>query len=73
MSNVKIALPEGMTAKHCQYLEDLRSSGVTNMFGATPYLQDEFDIDREQAVIILSFWMKNYESLQADGFMERRT
>lgn len=72
MSNeVKIALPDGMTAEHCQYLEDLRQSGETNMFGAVPYLESEFDIDREQGVTILSFWMKNYQSLIDDGFFTR--
>ena len=25
------------------YLDDLRESGVTNMFGARPYLEAEFD------------------------------
>ena len=71
MEHVKIALPEGMTAEHCKYLENLRVSGVTNMFGASPYLQDEFDLDREQAVTFLSYWMKNYQSLIDDGYFTR--
>ena len=42
------------------YLETLRRSGVTNMFGATPYLEDEFGISKTEARKILIDWMKNY-------------
>lgn len=46
--------------KYWLYLEDLRRNCVTNMFGAVPYLQDEFDLDKEEAKKILADWMKNY-------------
>ena len=36
------------------YLEQLRRSGITNMFGATPYLMEEFDLDKKEAIKILS-------------------
>lgn len=42
------------------YLEKLRRSGDTNMFGATPYLMVEFGLSRQEAIKILSDWMKNY-------------
>ncbi len=45
------------------YLEDLRCSGVTNMYGATPYLQAEFGISEKLAGKILLNWMKNYSEL----------
>ena len=32
-----------------EYLDDLRESGVTNMFGAGPYVQDEFGLGRREA------------------------
>lgn len=48
------------TNKYWIYLEQLRRSGVTNMFGATPYLMDEFDLDKKEAIKILSDWMHNY-------------
>lgn len=51
------------------YLEELRESGVTNMFGAVPYLQDEFPdlrCDRERAKAILTAWMKSFE--KAGGY-----
>ena len=46
--------------KHWIYLEHLRRSGVTNMYWATPYLMDEFEIDKKEASDILMDWMKNY-------------
>ena len=45
------------------FLEVLRQSGVTNMFGATPYLREEFGLGRRDAIKILSSWMDNYDEL----------
>ena len=42
------------------YLNDLRDSGVTNMFGAAPYVEDEFGIDKREARRILQLWMQNF-------------
>ena len=42
------------------YLDTLRETGVTNMFGASPYLQQAFGIDRREAKHILMEWMKTY-------------
>lgn len=44
------------------YLEKLRRSGITNVFGATPYLENEFRISEAKARKILLDWMKNYNS-----------
>ena len=43
------------------YLEGLRQSGVTNMFGAGPYLEREFGLNRNEAKEVLLSWMKSYE------------
>jgi len=48
-----------MQSQHKIYLDILRESGVTNMFGATPYLMKEFYIDKKEAQKILSEWMNN--------------
>lgn len=48
------------TNKYWIFLENLRRSGETNMFGAAPYLVREFDIDYEEANAILCDWIKNY-------------
>lgn len=47
--------------KYFVYLDELRESGVTNMFGAVPYLMDEFGLSRRSAIIILSEWMDTFD------------
>lgn len=42
------------------YLDDLRESGVTNMFGALPYLMENFDITAQEASTLLAEWMRTY-------------
>jgi hypothetical protein len=42
------------------YLESLRDSGVTNMFGAAPYLETAFGLSRKEAREILTTWMKSF-------------
>lgn len=43
------------------YLDALRESGITNMFGASPYLQKAMKIkDRDLGIKILSAWMKTF-------------
>ena len=48
------------TNKYWIYLENLRRSGVTNMFGAVPYIMLEFGVTKQEAHTILADWMKNY-------------
>lgn len=57
------------------YLENLRRSGVTNMYGAGPYLQAEFGLSRQEARDILIDWMKNYkrEDYEAAEFLRERS
>lgn len=56
MSNVNKDYQE-----YFDYLEELRESGVTNMFGAAPYLAEEFDISKNEAREILVAWMDSYK------------
>ena len=44
--------------KEFTYLNRLRESGATNMFGAAPYLEMEFDLDRREAKQVLMAWMQ---------------
>lgn len=44
------------------YLEKLRRSGITNMYGAAPYLAEEFNLNLNDARDILLDWMYNYNS-----------
>ncbi len=55
-----IEQPDYVKQDHLEYLDDLRESGITNMFGASPYLADEFDLDIEVSRQILSYWMKTF-------------
>lgn len=43
------------------FLNDLRDSGVTNMFGATPYLEDKFQTNKEVARALLLAWMNVFD------------
>ena len=52
--------PELVTEEHLEYLDDLRDSGVTNMYGAGRYLEQWFDIPQRVARTILVYWMESY-------------
>ena len=39
--------------EYFRYLDALRESGVTNMFGAAPYLQGQFGLSRNESRVIL--------------------
>ena len=43
------------------YLDNLRDSGITNMYGAAPYLAGSFGIDKSKARDVLAYWMKTFE------------
>jgi hypothetical protein len=47
-------------AEHFEYLDALRESGVTNMFGAGAYLEDHFDLSKNDARDILFEWMDSF-------------
>lgn len=48
------------TKKTWLYLEWLRRSGQTNMYGAVPYLMEQFWFNEEEAKRVLINWMQNY-------------
>lgn len=52
--------------KYYVYLDDLRESGETNMFGARPYLIEAFGLTKKEASDILSDWMKTFEERQGE-------
>ena len=57
-------------AEYYIYLEELRQSGVTNMFGAVPYLNSEFPYMQNAREVLMS-WMGNYQKLVDDGIIVR--
>jgi len=42
------------------FLDILRVSGVTNMYGAGPYVEDSFVCDHRDARKLVIEWMKNF-------------
>ena len=46
--------------EYFDYLDVLRETGVTNMFGAGPYLQQAFGLSRHEARKVLGEWMNSY-------------
>jgi len=53
------------------FLFRLQESGVTNMFGAVPYLRQAFPtLPRQSAEAILLEWMENYDAIRRSGRCE---
>jgi hypothetical protein len=48
-------------AEFFEYLDALRASGVTNMYGAGQYIETAFGVSRRSAVKILVAWMKSFD------------
>lgn len=56
--------------KYFRYLDSLRDSGKTNMFGAVPYLQREFpelEFDQGKAQSILRAWMDAFSESSGEA------
>lgn len=56
--------------KYFEFLDNLRDSGVTNMFGALPYLQRDFPelaLDEIRAREVLTTWMASKRGAKQDG------
>jgi len=49
-----------MSEEHIEFLDELKSSGICNMFSAGPHLQDEFGVSKEEAKQIVLSWMKGH-------------
>ena len=51
--------PECVTEDMLYYLDDVRDSGMINMFGAASYVRDEFGLSKKESRAVLSYWMQN--------------
>lgn len=49
------------------FLDILRSSGVTNMWGAGTYIQEHFDVSKYQAGDFLKEWMQTFSERKSKG------
>jgi len=50
-----------------KYIDELRESGVTNMYGASPYIAREFPELKKEASEYLSKWMNTFEERHPEG------
>jgi len=46
------------------FLDNLRKSGETNMYGASPYIRESFGCTRYEANRLLVKWMENFGESQ---------
>lgn len=49
-----------------EYLDELRESGETNMFGARPYVERQFGLDKKVAGKVLAKWMETFGDRKGD-------
>lgn len=49
--------------EYYEMLEFIRRTGVTNMWGAAPYLKEGANISYELAKEVLLSWIENYDEL----------
>ena len=53
--------PSVVKNEHLDYLDKLRESGNTNMFGARPWLMSKFpELSGQEAVEVLGYWMESF-------------
>lgn len=45
---------------HLTFLDELRESGISNMFGAAPFLAKTYGISKTEARRVLGYWMESY-------------
>jgi hypothetical protein len=59
--------PEIVTEEHLIFLDELRESGVTNMYGAGIYIERNFAVSRQHARAILGYWMETFGERHPEG------
>ena len=57
---IEVVGSEEDLTKYLEYLDDLRDSGETNMFGAASYIRETFGVSRNESTKILSYWMHTF-------------
>jgi hypothetical protein len=72
----RLNLPEGtkpdfksdVPIEQLEFLDTLRETGVVNMFGAVPWLMDEFsDLTKHRARQVLTYWMQTFSERHPSG------
>tara|TARA_R100000329_G_C7577107_1_gene204415 strand:+ start:661 stop:882 length:222 start_codon:yes stop_codon:yes gene_type:complete len=44
-----------------EYLDELRESGVINMYQAHVYIKEDFDVSRKLAIELQTAWMESFQ------------
>ncbi len=52
--------PEVCTDEMLTYLDELRESGIINMWGAASFVQNAFDMAAKDAKAVLFYWMHTF-------------
>jgi hypothetical protein len=61
MFNAKRPSVEGIdTDTVMQYLDTLRASGITNIFGAPAYIQNEFGCTKKESSEFFKYWVDSF-------------
>ena len=61
MAEEAVVRPKYVTDEVLEYLDELRESGVTNMYGARPYVQKAFPLlTPHEAAKALTYWMQTF-------------
>jgi hypothetical protein len=50
-----------------EYLDELRESGQTNMYGGTPYIMRAFSMSKAEAKAYLVKWMETFSARHLPG------
>lgn len=59
--------PQIVEDEHLEFLDKLRESGITNMFGAPEYVEKAFGLTRREASDAVKYWMESFEERQNDA------
>ena len=66
--------PEFLIDEHLEFLDDLRESGETNMFGARPWLRAAYtELTKSQSGKVLAYWMKTFSERHELGDLPKHT
>ena len=50
-----------------EYLDELRESGVVNMFGAGTYVMEEYDLTKQEAREYVTDWIRTFSERHKEG------
>ena len=67
-------LIDGLAEEVFPYLDELRQSGIINMYGASPYIMETFDVNKHTARKLLSAWMDQfrYKKIGFHSYIDRK-